>query len=250
MSRFSDWWRKIISNYSNTKRTNIRFMFPLFLGTLAIFGASVISTDKSYIKLVPSQVNVLAGDRFNIQIYASAHVPVNALDITIDFIPGAIEIIGVDKEQSVLTIWTQEPVISTNSIKLSGGTFQKGFVGEHLIATIKAKANTAGQTEFVVSDANLLAGDGKGTPVAVKTTGSDSKTSFVIYDQDADPSELKTKLGVVINTDINGDGKVTLTDISAFMASWRSEETTYDFNSDGRMNFVDFSIILAKSFLN
>jgi hypothetical protein len=250
MNYFSVWWRKIIKSHSNTKRTNVRFMFPLFLGTLAILGASVISADKSYVKLVPSQTNVLAGDRFNIQIYASAHVPVNALDITIDFIPGAIEIIGVDKEQSVLTIWTQEPTITSDSIKLSGGTFQKGFVGEHLIATIKAKANTAGQTDFIVSDASLLAGDGKGTPVAVKNIGSDSKTTFFIYDQDADPSELKAKLGVVINTDINGDGKVTLTDISAFMASWRTEETTYDFNSDGKMNFVDFSIILAKSFLN
>ncbi len=250
MIYFSLLWRKIKNLYPIHKRANVRYMFPLFFGALAILGASVVSTDKSYIKLVPSQVNVLAGERFNIQVYASAHVPVNALDITIDFIPGSIEIISVDKAQSVLTIWTQEPVISSDSIKFSGGTFQKGFIGEHLIATIKAKAISTGQTEFVVKNANLLAGDGRGTPVAVKNTGAESKTSFYIYDQSTAPGELKARLGVVINADINGDGKVTLSDISAFMASWRTQETTYDFNNDGRMNFVDFSIILAKSFLN
>ena len=223
-------------------------MFPLFLGFLSVLSASVISTDKSYVRLEPSQTAVMQGERFSIDIYASAHVPVNAIDVEIQFSPDKVEIISVDKAQSVLTVWTQEPTVTGSMITLGGGTFRRGFVGEHLVATIKAEAKVNGVTEFLVSDAQLLAGDGRGTPVSVSGTGNESKQSFYIYDQDEDPSAISANLGVNITADINRDGVVTLKDISAFMAAWNTKSQVHDFNSDGKMNFVDFSIILAKSF--
>lgn len=242
-------WQKIFKPEAIQKPT-VKYMFPLVLGFAAIFAASVVSSETSYIKLVPSATTVLQGERFTIEVYASAHVPVNALDVTIDFSKDKVEILSVDKTQSVLTIWTQEPAITDNTISFGGGTFRRGFVGEHLVATIKAEAKQTGQTEFLVSDAELLAGDGKGTPVKVATTGPDSRTSFYIYDQNEDPAEISAKVGLNINADIDGDGKVTIRDISAFMAAWHSKSGAHDFNNDGRMNFIDFSIILARSFMN
>ena len=223
-------------------------MFPLVFGFLTVLSASVVSTDKSYVRLEPSQTAVMQGERFSIDVYASAHVPVNAIDITIDFSPEKVEIISVDKAQSVLTVWTQEPVVEGSTITFGGGTFRRGFLGEHLVATIKAQAKVNGVTEFLVSNAQLLAGDGKGTPVAVSGTGNESKQSFYIYDQDEDPTAISASLGVNITADINGDGVVTLKDISAFMVAWNTKSQIHDFNSDGKMNFIDFSIILAKSF--
>jgi hypothetical protein len=223
-------------------------MFPLVFGILAFLGASVVSSESSYIKLVPSATTVMAGERFSIDIYANAHVPVNAIDLTITYLPEAVKVISVDKAQSVLTIWTKEPTISNSTITLSGGTFRRGFVGEHLIATIKVEAKFSGNTEFLVSQAELLAGDGLGTPVKVSGTGDASKQTFYIYDENEDPSKITANLGLNITADIDGDGEVTLSDVSTFMVSWSNRDKTYDFNSDGRMNFVDFSIILAKSF--
>ncbi|HMO78279.1 MAG TPA: hypothetical protein PKD95_03735 [Candidatus Paceibacterota bacterium] len=225
-------------------------MFPLFIGIAAVLSASLINSGESYIKLVPSQTAVMKGETFTIKIYASAHVPVNALDLKINFASSMVKVLSVDKGQSVLTIWTQEPKISHNSIELGGGTFRRGFVGEHLVATIKAQANFSGMTEFLVEDAKLLEGDGKGTPVTVAGVGSNAKTSFYIYDQSESPETISANLGITINPDIDGDGKVTLKDISFFMAAWRAEGSLYDFNNDGRMNFIDFSIILARSFVN
>lgn len=250
MKYLSDIWNKFITSRQKKRAATVRYMFPLILGFLAIMGASVINSGGSFIRLEPSQTTVLIGERFSIDIYASAHVPVNAIDLTIDFSPEMVEILSIDKAQSVLTIWTKEPTVENNSIILGGGTFRRGFVGEHLVATIKAEAKQNGLTEFLVSDAELLAGDGKGTPVTVTGVGDKSKTSFYIYDQNEDPSQISAKLNLVINADIDGDGKVTLRDISSFMAAWHSKSTTYDFNSDGNMNFIDFSIILAKSFFN
>jgi hypothetical protein len=245
--------QKIVNFFSPAPKpagSTVKYMFPLLLGFVAVIGASLIGSEDSYIRLESSATTVLQGERFSIDIYASAHVPVNALDLTIDFASDKVEIIAVDKAQSVITIWTQEPTIKDGTITLGGGTFRRGFVGEHLVATIKAEAKFTGQTEFLVRDAQLLAGDGNGTPVAVSGTGSASKTSFYIYDQNEDPGEISARLGININADIDGDGQVTLRDISSFMAAWQSKTKTHDFNSDGKMNFVDFSIILAKSFFN
>jgi hypothetical protein len=249
MIAFKNFLKKLFFRPTATGST-VRYMFPLVLGFMAVLSAALIGSEESYIRLEPSATTVLQGERFSIDIYASAHVPVNALDIKIDFSPDKVDVISVDKAQSVITIWTQEPLVENGMITLGGGTFRRGFVGEHLVATIKAEAKFTGETEFLITDANLLAGDGSGTPVAVSGTGADSRTSFYIYDQNSDPAEISARLGININADIDGDGTVSLKDISAFMAAWHSKSKTHDFNRDGKMNFIDFSIILAQSVLN
>lgn len=243
-------WKKILNFGPRASTGTVQYMFPLFIGLAAILGASLISTEQSYIKLIPSKTAVMNGESFTVAIYAYAHVPVNALDLKINFSSGMVEVLAVDKGQSVLSIWTQEPKITNNSILISGGTYRRGFIGEHLVATIKARAKFTGKTEFIVEDAKLLEGDGKGTPVIVAGIGENAKTSFYIYDQSDNPETISANLGLKINPDIDGDGKVTLRDISSFMAAWGGTSSVYDFNNDGRMNFIDFSIILARSFLN
>ena len=224
-------------------------MFPLLVGFLAFLGASSISSlDSSYIKLTPSQSVVMSGESFYIEVYAYAHVPVNAIDVTLEFDEASLEVLSVDKGQSVLTLWTEEPTVEGNKITLSGGTYRRGFVGEHLVATVKAKAKGSGKAEFKVRDAILLAGDGSGKPVSLARNAEESTKSFVIYNQNDDPTTLQAALDVGISADIDGDGTVTLKDISTFMSAWYSGAAHYDFNNDAKMNFIDFSIILARSF--
>lgn len=250
MKLIQDFLDKLKYKRAKNSTTTVRYMFPLILGMFAILTASVISSDKSYIKLVPSKTTVMSGESFYIDVFVNAHVPVNAIDVSIDFSSDKVEISGIDTGNSVLTIWTKEPKIENKTIRFSGGTFKRGFIGEHLIGTINVKAKYSGQTEFLVSSASLLAGDGQGSPVIVDKSNSTAKTSFYIYDQNEDPTKITANLKVVINADIDGDGNVSLRDISTFMANWSSKTTTYDFNSDGKMNFIDFSIILAKSFFD
>ena len=241
-------WNKIFSYRSGS--TTVRYMFPFMIGTLVLFFSSVISSDKSYIKLVPSKEIVAQGEEFSIDVYVSAHVPVNAISINVGFSSEMVEIKNINTGNSVLTIWTHEPKVENGKVVFSGGTFKRGFLGEHLIGTINAKAKYNGNTEFFVENAELLAGDGLGTSVVIDKNNTNSKTSFYFYDQDEDPTKIAASVKININADIDGDGKVTLNDIGAFLASWNSKQTTYDFNDDGKMNFVDFSIILTKSFLD
>jgi len=94
----------------------------------------------------------------------------------------------------------------------------------------------------------LLAGDGQGTPVSVSEI-KDSKLSLYVYDENESPDNIAVKVEVNLLTDLDGDGKVSLSDISAFMSAWASKSDNFDFNGDGRMTFRDFSIILASFFL-
>lgn len=250
MKLFKVNWLQFILPGNHQSKT-VRYMFPVVFSALAIFGASVItSNDSSYLKLTPSKTMVMSGETFSIDVFAYAHVPVNALDVKIEFLPGSVEITGIDKGQSVLTIWTEEPKIEKSTISFGGGTYRRGFIGEHLVATINVKALYSGKTEFTIKEANLLAGDGKGTPVTVSSKTEMIKQSFIIYDQNSDPGQISAELGLKINADIDGDGKVNLRDISSFMAAWYSGSQVYDFNEDSKMNFIDFSIILAKSFFS
>ena len=238
-----------IKKYYTVQTGPVRFMFPVLLSVLALLGATASAPDSiSYIELVPSTTTVMTGDTFTIDIYANAHVPVNALDVTVRFLSGTVEVLGIDKGQSVLTIWTKEPTVSNTDITFSGGTYRRGFVGRHLVATIEAKALKTGKTEFLVTNAELLAGDGQGTKVSVVLDADKAKQSFIIYDQDTAPESIGAELGLLISEDIDGDGEVTLKDVSSFMAVWYTKESLYDFNNDKKMNFIDFSIILAKSF--
>jgi len=239
------------------RSTTVRVAFPIFITFAALIGmAAVIGSGKSYIHLETSQTSLKAGESFQIDVYAYAHVAVNAVDIRLQFPQDQMKILGIDTGESVITLWAQDPYVENNTVVLQGGTFRRGFRGDHLIATINARATETGLAHISVGEVELLAGDGTGAQVAV-TENDDDETIVYIADaegnftkaQDDSGVNLQGNASVVIVTDIDGDGTVTLADISRFMSAWANRNVVYDFNGDGKMSFRDFGIILAHSFL-
>lgn len=245
---------RLFTPYGLNKSRTVKFAFPMLFVVAAFFGASVIdSTNQSFIQIESSQSSVKAGELFSIDVYVSAHIPVNAIDISLNFPDTQVDITGIDVGESVITLWTQDPYIEDNTVVLRGGTFRKGFKGRHLVATVNAKAKTSGLATFEISDAVLLAGDGTGDKVLVSSSGQE-RTQLYIANEDGSftlPSgdtELGGTISVRIVTDIDGDGKVSLGDVSRFMAAWTSKAEVFDFSGDGRMTFKDFAIILSDAF--
>jgi hypothetical protein len=234
---------------SGSARKTVRYMFPLVvLGLVGALGAAVIqSQDASYIRLESSQSVIEAGDRFRITVYAYAHQPVNAVDVGIRLDTKVADLVSVDRGQSVLTLWTEEPKLQNGIITLRGGTFRRGFLGEHEIATIELVARESGSAQFMVEQTQLLAGDGAGSAVAMQNTNEEI-AQVVVYAKGAQPDTLEAEFEVAIITDLDGDGTVSLSDLSQFMTNWASRDRTFDFNGDGKMTFRDFSIILADFF--
>jgi glycine/D-amino acid oxidase-like deaminating enzyme len=191
---------------------------------------------------------VQTGDIFKINVYAVAKTPVNAVTLRINVPSGTVEVLGVDKGESVITLWTADPKVEGDTVILEGGTYRKGFVGKHLIATINVRAKQTGKATFITANANLLAGDGKGTVVRTDVASQGTK-NLVITDKNKEIAEgVAAEVSFVIVTDINGDGEVSFADITSFMSAWTKKSVTYDFNQDGTMSFRDFSILLSDYF--
>ncbi len=228
----------------------VRYAFSFLFVFAAIASIAAVSGTKgSYIKVVSSETNVEIGSTFSLDVFVFADAPVNAVDISLAYPLGQVEVLGIDKGNSVITLWTEEPFVSNDKVILRGGTFKRGFVGEHKIATINVKAKTAGSAQFFAGEVKLLAGDGKGTAINADISRAKITTQvFALGAKPADGTTLEGSVGFAVVTDIDGDGEVSLRDISSFMANWTSRQQKFDFNNDGQMTFRDFSILLSDYF--
>lgn len=225
----------------------VRIAFPLMIIVAGYMGAAAItSTNESYVTLTTNTSVVQTNETFAVTVRIYGHEPINAIDLKISFPDDQVEVIGIDAGESVITLWTEDPYFENNIVYLRGGTFRRGFSGEHFIARIDARALQSGVANISAGEIQLLAGDGSGTEIPVSESISKLSTSVQIANENG---EVKTDIAVIkVLTDIDGDGGVTLQDISRFMAAWRNGGDVYDFNADGRMTFRDFSILLSDSF--
>jgi len=254
-------YKKILYFFCSTCRPNqsrtVRFAFPLVLGVVGIVSAlAVTSSNQTFIEVVPSKTNIRAGEIIALDVFVSAHKPVNAVNISLAIPETQLKVMGIDTGESVITLWTEDPHVENGKVILSGGTFRKGFLGRHLIATINARAVETGLAYVNVSDSMLLAGDGSATKIKAAQNKAEEVTLYIASadglfatDNPVEASSFEAQAQIYIVSDIDGDGKVTLNDISRFMTAWHSKTIIYDFNGDGKMTFRDFAIILAHSFL-
>ena len=231
---------------THARSATVRYAFPavvFFSATLAAVLSSGGASD-SYVRVDTRPETVAAGDMVTISVYAHAAVPINAVDITIAYPERQLKVEGIDVGESVITIWTEEPYARDGAVHLRGGVFRRGFLGEHLIARIQARAQEGGVTKILTTDSQFIAGDGKGTIVDVMRTGAEETQIRITK-----AGELKSTVSVGVVTDIDGDGDVDMSDIRAFLEAWQARRSAFDFNGDGRMTFRDFGILLAHSFM-
>lgn len=226
----------------------VRVAFPLVFMTLVIAGAAAVNTSSSsYVDVVVDPPIIAADQEFFINVYAVAHTPANTVDIEVAYPRSQIKIEGIDVGESVITLWTEEPYWENGSMYFRGGVFRRGFVGRHLIARVRATGIQTGKALITTEESRFLAGDGKGTEIAL--SNPDTTEIYIgVSNNNISEGQIVGRIALQVITDLDGDGDVTLADISRFMTAWRTGNEALDFNGDGKMTFRDFAIILADSF--
>ena len=221
-------------------------------GVLAVVGLGLLaslstSSNTSRLYLTVDQQTVVVGESFLIDVMVDAHTAVNAVDVVLQYNDQRLQVDAQRQGESVLTIWTEPPSAVGDRITISGGTFRRGFIGDHRILRISAQATEAGVIRIQPEDVTLLAGDGSGDTVAVAGSSLDPIRIYAVTPDAAEAAQATDRPPLL--TDLSGDGRVTMQDISIFMAAWNNRSPIYDFTGDGRMTFRDFSVLLADFFL-
>lgn len=240
--------------YYQRQRGPVRRTFAASLTAVVgvgLLAALATTPDESALYLTTDSETVVVGERFFIDVMVDASTAVNAVDVDISFPSEQLSIAALRDGESVLTIWTEPPSVEGDVISISGGTFRRGFSGEHRILSITAVATEPGVLRLEPQSVTLLAGDGSGDDVTIDAKEQTPLRLYAVAPGDARANQAAAgdPSGESRPTHLTGQGRVTMQDISVFMSAWNNRSPVYDFTGDGRMTFRDFSILLGDFFM-
>jgi hypothetical protein len=193
-------------------------------------------------------------DMFTVDVMVIAHTPVNVFRGEVQFDHTKLVVDSIDYNTSVANFWAERPWYENGNgtINFIGGTTQKGgFLGEGSLIQITFRSLVAGEALIRVTDARILEHDGLGTDVPLARP---LDALFLVEDSVIDaetiatPESSQAKFAVVTklsSTDLNGDGKQTIADMSIFMLGMFGNDPRLDFNADGEVDTKDLSIIMS-----
>ena len=186
------------------------------------------------LRAVPSDSTFTVGDAITVALVVDTKgVSINAVGGNIAYSSDNVEIIDVSTSDSIINYWVQEPKFSNASgtASFSGVVLSPGFTGSAgNIVTLSFKAKRPGKTSIDITDAQVLANDGLGTNILT----------------DVIPGTLVVKDKQTQRMDINGNGKVDLSDASILIFHWGTNDAQSDLNGDGIVNLKDLSMWAAK----
>ena len=153
---------------------NKRLYYPaIFVATLFFFGygnasASTLQINSNSATLPPGSIMTLS------VILNSEGVAINNAEAKIIFPTDLLEVVSINKGNSIFSFWVEEPTYSnlTGTITFNGGIPTPGFNGSSgTVISIVVKAKTTGWADLIFSDATVRANDGLGTDVTSSKRG-------------------------------------------------------------------------------
>lgn len=218
----------------------------IYVALLALFGAY-----DADMRLDPAQGWPELNETFSVKVLVDADTPVNVFKGDIEFDADYLEINSIDYSDSVADLWTTEPWYSNGegTLNFAGGTTKiGGFTGTDTVILINFTTKKVGSAKVKFSDIRILKHDGLGSD----TTNPDPIDA--LFNIDNIKSETVTKksgndvdifvIATANPTDINGDGKQTIADVSIFMSDLITQNKRSDLNGDGKVNLTDLSTLI------
>lgn len=139
------------------------FFLSLFLNPLTVDAAASMF-------ISPAKGDYAVGEAFNVLVNVdTGGYNINAATANLDFDATRLEVESVGYSRSIFSIWTEKPVFSnsTGKISFSGGVPTPGYSGRSgAILRVTFKAKAPGSAPVLITTASVLANDGKGTNIA------------------------------------------------------------------------------------
>lgn len=140
------------------------FLFSVFYFLLPTFVAQAAS-----LYFEPSNGSYTVDEGFTVGVYVSSpDQAINAASSIITFPADKLEITSLAKNNSIFSLWVQEPTFSNKlgTINFEGIILNPGFKGSAgKIIDLNFKVKSAGLSSLYFSSSSVLANDGKGTNI-------------------------------------------------------------------------------------
>jgi len=229
----------------------------IIIGNVIVFGfllMSIVQVEKNVeIFFNPHGARtIMVGETSKIDININTETPINAVGTTVQFPKDKIEIVAISKEESFFDLWTEDTTMAEGSGKLrfSGGTLKDGgFTGTGTVLTITIKSKEVGDATLMFENTQILASDGRGTNVVSRER---NLTYRIEEKREIQPKIYfgrKKNMLPIPSPDLNDDGKVNFVDVSILSkVLFVRYNPRYDLNVDGAVNLSDLSIVFSEMF--
>lgn len=227
-----------------------------FVGALVIFSHFLFPTGTKPVadmRIEPQHGVVTKDGMFTVEIVVESKEPVNVFNGELRFDNEILEVESIDYNTSIADLWAEKPWFENGEGTLNftgGSTDEGGFLGTGPLITVHFKALGEGDGTLVIYDAHILKHDGLGSfakleePIdALFDVESDAREKSIMPKTRSAESTYKV-VAELPSTDLNGDGRQSITDVSIFMLNLAGSDPRYDFNLDGKVNAQDLSILM------
>jgi len=145
-----------------------KFLWCLVL-IFAVLNIPLTVRAEAFLYLAPLNENFDTGEEIVVSVKVdTGGMPINVVKTTLHFPQDKLAVIDISKDNSIFSLWPEEPKFSNESGEISflGGAPQPGFTGKDgQIIAIKFKAKERGIAVFSFGESAILASDGKGTNI-------------------------------------------------------------------------------------
>jgi hypothetical protein len=151
---------------------------------------SVAEAQEASFYLSPASGNYKVGETFSVTLFINTRgVYINASQAKIFFPPERLKVANITKQNSIFSLWAQEPIFSNQKGEISfiGGLPSPGFIGNAgKVMTIYFQAKSTGEAKVSFGGEKILANDPRGTDIFSSSQGG----NYLIFAPEEVPKKL------------------------------------------------------------
>ena len=224
-----------------------------FISGIGVFFSTSILQPIASMEILPKTEFAPIGNKIRINVVVKAQEPVNVFAGQLLFDSAVLEVDSIDYNTSIADLWAEEPWYSNGdgTLNFAGGTTRPGgFTGSGDLITVIFKTKEIGDGSIGIQNPRILRHDGAGTDVELKDVVESTVHVESPYEEknlitQSSSGNTYTVTPQKPDTDLNGDGKQSIADVSIFMFNLTSDDARYDFNFDGEVGIKDLAILLS-----